>query len=141
MQSEEVKSTKMSPFEIADGIFLKTGRIDPIEAGYDAFMMNRIAANNYTDVFFAAELNRFPGLSKEMSYSFYYNALDRGKRYGRWHKSAKNEEIGAIARAYNINVLRAAQYHRVLSPDQIAAIVASLETGGAGKTRKAKARI
>lgn len=138
--AETVAPKKLSPFEIADNIYGKTGRLDPVAVGYDPFMMNKIASNNYTDVFFAAELNRYPSLSKEMSYCFYYNALDRGKRYGRWHKSPKSDEIDTIAKAYNVNKIRAAQYHKLLGPDGIAAVLASQATGGrSGARTKTKA--
>ncbi len=130
---------KLSPFEIADNIYGKTGYLDPVAVGYDPFMMNKIASNNYTDVFFAAELNLYPSLTKEMSYCFYYNALDRGKRYGRWHKSPKSDEIDTIAKAFNINKIRAAEYHSLLGADGVAAVLASQDTGGRGATRgKAK---
>jgi hypothetical protein len=130
----------MSPFDIADTIFMKTGMINPDEAGYDPFMMNRIASNNKDSVFFADALNKFPGLSKQMSYRFYYDALDKGKRYGKWHKQSKHEEIACIAKAYGVNKLRAAQYHALLGEDGIAAVIASQDKGGhVGKPVKTKA--
>lgn len=131
---------KLSPFEIADNIHGKTGVLRAEEVGYDPYMMGRICANNRGDVFFAAELNRFPGISKQMSYRFYYEALDKGKRHGRWHKPPKVEEISTIARAYGVNKLRAAQYHRLLGPEGVAAVLASQDTGGKGAQRKSKPR-
>ena len=130
---------KLSPFEIADNIHGKTGVLRADEVGYDPYMMGRICANNRNDVFFAAELNRFPGISKQMSYRFYYEALDKGKRHGRWHKPAKIDEIAVIATAYGVNKLRAAQYHRLLGAEGVAAVIASQATGGkaAGTKRRA----
>ena len=131
---------KLSPFEIADNIYGKTGVLRADEVGYDPYMMGRICANNRNDVFFAAELNRFPGISKQMSYRFYYEALDKGKRHGRWHKPAKVEEISVISAAYGVNKLRAAQYHRLLGPEGVKAVLASQDTGGKGVQRKGKSR-
>lgn len=125
-----VTAKKLSPFEIADNVFMKTGLLNPLEVGYDNYMMNRIASNNRDSVFFAAELNRYPGISKEMSYRFYYEALDKGRRYGKWHKQVKHDEIACIAEAYGVSKLRAAQYHRVLGEDGIRAVIASQEKGG-----------
>lgn len=140
IESSPVVAKKLSPFEIADNIHGKTGVLRADEIGYDSYMMGRICANNRSDVFFAAELNKFPGVSKQMSYRFYYEALDKGRRNGRWHKPAKVDEIGVIASAYGVNKLRAAQYHRVLGPEGVAAVVASQATGGKGTQRKAKSR-
>lgn len=130
---------KLSPFEIADSIFMKTAKLDPETCGFDSFMMNRIASNNLDTVFFAEEMNRRPGLSKAMVYSFYFNALDKGKRYGKWHKNAaadkKAEEIACVAAAYGVNRTRAAQYHTILGPAGVKAVIASQEKGGKGATR------
>lgn len=140
----ETPKRKLSPFEIADTIFQKTGRLDdPEAAGFDTFMMNKIASNNFDTVFFAAEVNRYPALTKKMAYCFYYNAVDRGRRYGKWHKNAaadkKADEIACIAEAYGVNKLRAAQYHSVLGAEGVKAVIASQERGGKATRGKAKA--
>ena len=129
---------KLDPFQIADNVFTKAGLIDPVEAGYEPYMMARICANNFDAVFFANEMNRYPNCSKRMSYRFYYEALDKGRRYGKWRKAPKDEEIACIAKAYGVNKHRAAQYHKLLGPDGVKAVLESQAKGGVKGTTKSK---
>ena len=130
MQKSDVASKKLDPFQIADNIFMKTGILDPAEVGYDAFMMARICSNNLDTVFFANELNRFPNCSKQMSYRFYYEAIEKGKRYGKWRKSPKDDEIACIVKAYGVNKRKASQYHKILGPEGVQKVIASQFQGG-----------
>ena len=141
MQSTETQK-KLSPFELADNIFMKQGCLEDAAAmGYHPYMMNKIAANNRDTVFFAAKINPYPGLTKQMSYRFYYDALEKGRRNGKWHKKKKSDEIASIAVAFGVNTIRAAQYHQILGESGIAAVIASQEKGGRGKSpAKAKPR-
>lgn len=145
MQTPPIETKKLNPFEIADSIFQKSGRLaDPEAAGFDTFMMNRIASNNFDTVFFAEAVNRYPSITKRMAYCFYYNAVDRGRRYGKWHKNAaadkKADEIACIAAAYGVNKLRAAQYHTILGPDGVKEVIASQERGGKKGTPRGKSK-
>lgn len=130
----------MSPFEIADNIFLKQGRLDAVEAGYDIWMMNKIAANNKDTVFFADAVNRFPSLTRQMSYVFYYEGVDKGKRFGKWYKSTKDDDVALLCNAYNVNKCRAAQYLKVIGQEGMAVVRAEMDKGGKGASKKVTGR-
>ena len=135
-----MSDSKMSPWEIADGIFMKTGEVDPVAVGYDAWFMNRICSNNIDTVYFAEMMNTFLTATKQMSYDFYYHGLERGRRYGKWRKGQDDDTVKTVARAYGINRRRAAQYIKLLGEEGVAAVIASQEKGGSAKVSKSKAR-
>ena len=136
-----MSDSKQSPWQIADSIFNKTVALDPVAAGYDPWFMNRICANNNDTVYFAEMLNTFPGISKQMSYDFYYYGLERGRRYGKWRKGQDDDEVKCVAAAYGINRRRAAQYIKLLGEEGLKAVIASQEKGGSSTPSKSKKRV
>lgn len=122
--------SKLSPFEIASALNLKTGRMDVDEVGYNAFVMNRIMSNTKDTIFFANEMNKFSDATKQQQFDFYYYGLDKRKRYGKWNKKDEDtENIDLIKQYLSCSHKKALEVYDILIP-HIEEIKQSLDTGG-----------
>lgn len=128
---------KLSPFDIANNINSKTGFLLNVqEAGYNAFVINKIFSNTQDSVFFANEMNCNWSLALEMQYAFYYHGLSKKKRFGKWNKNQDNmEEIALIQEAYDYSYHRAKEALPLLRP-HLDAIRAQMDKGGRHGTKQ-----
>lgn len=108
----------ISPFDYAKIINLKL--INEVPDGlsaYDPFMMNRIYSNIPDTVFYANLIN--VDCDPQYNFDFYYHALPKGKRYGKWYKkqksAAKTEtHINNITEHYNCSKTKAQEIYDIL---------------------------
>lgn len=127
---------KLSPWDIADNVFMKKERIDPVADGYDIWMMNKICSNNIDTIYFAEIVNMYPNISKIMSYDFYYYGLDKGRRYGKWRKNLKDEDIEIVCKAFKVNKLKAVEYLKVIGESGLKKVKDSQFIGGLKSKKK-----
>jgi hypothetical protein len=72
------------------------------------------------DVLWANELNIYPSaITKRMHYDFLYYVLKQGRRWGKWPKEAKNDEIVAIMEFYQIRRAVAEDMIDLMSREEI----------------------
>lgn len=108
----------MSPFDIAKHINEKTN-LEFDFKDYAPWMINRILSLHQQTIFYANEINKLSTLDKDIQYSFYYDAIPKGKRFGKWHKKPENSDlIRVITAIYNCNEKVAEQYLSLLSDEQ-----------------------
>jgi hypothetical protein len=78
-----------------------------------------LAFSKYLDcVFYTAELAALE-LTNEMLYDFYFYAIPAKKRFAKWYKPVvDNDLINFLCSFYSINKTVAAEYAKILSPEQ-----------------------
>ena len=120
-----------SPFDWLQSINLKT-EIDEslIEKEYNPFMVNRGLSYFNDTVFWANEMNMKSFLDKDMQYKFLLNTVKKGKRFGKWAKSEKDETIDMLVEFYQVNRQRAQEISRLLNTKQIQTIREKMFKGG-----------
>jgi hypothetical protein len=120
-----------SPFDWLNSINLKT-EIDEslIEKEYNPFMVNRGLSYFNDTVFWANEMNMKSFLDKDMQYKFLLNTVKKGKRFGKWAKSEKDETIDMLVEFYQVNRQRAQEISRLLNTKQIQTIREKMFKGG-----------
>lgn len=97
---------------------------------YNAFIINRGLSNNIQTVLFANEMNRYNFIPKDWQYSFFWNGIPKGKRFDKWAKKTSDDVIETIQSCYHINKLRAEEYAKILTAEQIDLIKQKLKKGG-----------
>ena len=122
---------KITPFAWIDAITTKKG--DPMEEhgekAYPAFMINR-GLSYYPDcVLHAAEINMFQDLPAKMAYDYYRQAIRPGKRFAKWGKKKKDDDLTLVMEHYKINRIKASAALRILTPEQINTIRETQEAG------------
>lgn len=109
---------KLSPFDIANAINQKTGHLNADQVDYQPYMMNRIFSNTKDTVLFANEMNmRWGNLDKQQQFDFYYYALPKKKRYGKWHKNQDDKDyLDTVKEVFGYSRRKAKDVESLLRP-------------------------
>ena len=96
-------SEKVSPFAFINSLNEKKGRqvIEEDEKEYSPFLTNRFYSFFQDTVFFANEVNRYNGLEKRDQFDFYYHLLPKKKRFTKWEKKSKDDELVSLIQEYH----------------------------------------
>ena len=97
---------------------------------YPPYIINRCLSGHLDCVMYANEMNKYPGLDKDMQYSFYINTLRKKKRFSPWIKKDKIENLESVKKYYGYSTEKAQQALKILSNEQIDFIRQKLDTGG-----------
>ena len=124
----------MNPFDFLNSICdTKKDLIkeDPMcEKEYAAFLVNRGLSYHYDTVMFANEMNRNHHLDKKMQYYFYLNVISKKKRFSKWHKAEKIEDVDLICSVYGYSKKKALEAIKTMSKDDIERVKEIYKVGG-----------
>lgn len=84
-----------NPFDISKNINSKTGRIVFGDSANKApmFVVNKVFSNTIDSLMYANEVNKFSIDDNQMAYDFYYYSLPKKKRFGKYNKKLKAEDV------------------------------------------------
>lgn len=129
----KVKKKAISPFDFANSInYTKDNLIvdDWSEKQYNAFIVNKALSYGADTVIAANEMNSRPHIDKKAQYDFLCGIVRKKKRFNKWLKAEKEEQLEMVKEYYGYNNTKAAAALRILNPDQIATIKKKLSRGG-----------
>jgi len=130
---EEYKLPKISPFDFVNAIHhTKEGLIvdEWSEKQYNGFIVNKALSFGLDTVVAANEMNSRPHLEKRLQFDFLINIVRPRKRFNKWLKAEKIEDLEMVKKYYNYNTDKALQALRILTPEQLIKIKEKLNTGG-----------
>lgn len=105
------------------------------QKNYNPFMVLRGLSNNVSDVLWANALNVYHGdLSKKQHFDFLFHCLKQGKRYSKWTKEKKDEQVTMVSEFYKVRRDEAEQMIELISPEQLEHIMN--HRGGKGSKSK-----
>jgi hypothetical protein len=97
---------------------------------YNPFIINK-AFSFYQDSILAANaMNVCNNTDKKLQFDFYINILRSRKRYSKWFKREKNEDLEAVAEYFSYNYQKAKEALYILTADDIKIIKQKLQKGG-----------
>ena len=104
------------------------------EKDYNAYIVNKALSFHYDTVLQANEMNKYPGLSPMMQYSFLINSIRGYKRpYRKWEKRETIEDLDIVKEYYNYSNEKAKESLTLLTEEQIASMKKELSKGGVAK--------
>lgn len=122
-----------NPFDYFKSVSLTKENLivdDQSEAAFIPFLVNR-SLSYFTDTLFHAnQINRMHNIDKKMQYDYLFTAIRSRKRFTKWAKPAKSEDIDAIKQYYKYTDKRAIEALSILTDQQVALIKKRLEKGG-----------
>ena len=124
----------MNPFEYVNSInYSKKNIMDSPEKekGYNPFMINRSLSYFNDTVILANEMNKYHHLDGRLQYSFLINIVRKRKRFSKWNKPQKHNDIEVVKRYYGYSNEKASQALKILTTEQINYIKQRLDIGGA----------
>jgi Bacteriophage clamp loader A subunit len=121
----------MNPFDIVASVsHTKKRAIDETnESEYNAFMVNR-ALSYYPDtIMHAQDMNVNHHLSGLLQYDYFFSSLRPRKRFSKWFKRERDEQVEAVMREYSYNRQRAEEAVSLMNKKQLADLVDSQTRG------------
>lgn len=100
------------------------------EKEYVPFVVNKCLSYFPDTIFYANQINVRPGLDKKMQYDYLRLSVSKRKRFSKWFKEEKNDNIKLIQEYYGYSYRRAKEVLECLTDDNIRTIKDSLKTGG-----------
>tara|TARA_Y100000401_G_C8270975_1_gene198330 strand:+ start:295 stop:738 length:444 start_codon:yes stop_codon:yes gene_type:complete len=129
----KVKKKAISPFDFANSInYTKENLMvdDWSEKQYNAFIINKSLSHGIDTVVAANEMNARPHLDAKLQYDFLCGFVRKKKRFNKWLKPEKEENLEIIKEYFGYSNVRAQEALRLLSEADIEAIKGLLKRGG-----------
>ena len=123
----------MNPFEYVNSInYTKKNIMDTPEKekGYSPFMINRSLSYFNDTVILANEMNKYHHLDGRLQYSFLINIVRKRKRFSKWNKPQKHNDIEVVKRYYGYSNEKAEQVLPLLSQPQLLELRKKVNKGG-----------
>jgi Bacteriophage clamp loader A subunit len=94
------------------------------EKDYVPFVVNKTLSYHDDCLFYAAEMNQYPGLPHRLQYDFLFHSIKSRRRpFARWVKpEEKNDDIKAVQAYYNYSETKARESLNILTEDQLVMI-------------------
>lgn len=111
----------MNPFDVVSDInFQKKGIINEHnEKDYKPFIVNRSLSYFRETILYAQEMNTKSHLDNKLQYDYLMNTIRVGKRFSKWAKPIKDEDLKAVQDYFNYNQEKAQTALSILSEDQL----------------------
>ncbi len=104
---------------------INLSELDPeFEKNYNPFMVCRGLSNNISDVLWANALNLYHSeLTKKQHYDFLFHCLKPAKRFSKWSKEKKDEEILLLSEYLGVRRDEAESLMSLMSPEEVERIL------------------
>lgn len=128
---------KQNPFEFINSITMN--KVDMIrgsespeaaEKAYVPYMANRQLSYFVDTVMEANEMNRRPDAPNIMQYEYLLHSVSRKKRFSKWAKAVKDEDVNLVCQYYGYSRKKAEEALKILTSEQLEVIREKLDTGG-----------
>ena len=103
---------------------------DLVEKQYNPYIVNRGFANFNDTILHANEMNMRHHMFNAAQFDYYRAILRKRKRFSKWPKADKNNDLDAIQQVYQCNRTVAKLYLKALSKEDLKAVHDKLVTGG-----------
>ena len=126
----------MKPFDFVNSInFTKKNLMrgsdndELSEKSYAPYLTNK-SLSYFTDtLLYANEMNRMHFLDNKLQYEFFLNSIRKKKRFAKWAKADKNDDLVMVSEYYQISLSKAKEAIRLLSTEQLYTIRNKMEQG------------
>ena len=106
---------------------------DLTEKEYNPFIVNRGLSMGIDTVLQANEMNQRHHLGKKLQFDFLLNSISKRKRFDKWQKADKSEDLEYVKAYYNYSYPKAIAALSVLSDKQIELIKEKINNKGGVK--------
>ena len=110
----------MNLFDYINHINKKTLSTTKLDfAKYNKWMVDRYYSYFQDTVFISEEMSKYPNLTKEQHFNFYYEMVDTRNRFTKMFTKKKEDIIEIIKEYYKVNKIVANQYLKMMPTEQI----------------------
>lgn len=130
VSGEEPKKSKRSLFDFVNMITNDINRhqLDDNDLDqYNIFMINKALSMGMDTLFYANEMNIHSNLPKDLHYTYLHNVIRKGKRYNKWPKGQKVNNLEEVCLYYGVNESVGLEYLKLLNEDELNYIISELD--------------
>ena len=122
----------MNPFEFVKSITYSKEDImhDLNESEYDSFIINRALAYYQDCILYANEMNRRFEISARLQYHYLLNTIRKRKRFAKWIKPDKIDDLRIVMEYYSVSRQKAEEYLNIISEKEIGILRRKMNKGG-----------
>ena len=126
----------MKPFDYVNSINNGKNLLDEsddkevVVKDYNPFMTNRALSYHNDTLMLANAMNQFSHLDKDLQYLFFINTVRPKKRFAKWAKPEKNDDLNTIVEYYGYSYEKAKQVLDLFSNEDLDRMRKKLEKGG-----------
>jgi hypothetical protein len=123
----------MNPFDFINSInFTKENVMltEQDEKAYVSYIVNKGLSQFIDTVQLANEMNQRHHVDKKLQYEFLLNSIRKRKRFAKWAKSERNDDLTAVMEYFGYSYDKANDIIDLLSQDDITTIKHSFSKGG-----------
>jgi uncharacterized protein YifN (PemK superfamily) len=132
-EEEEYKTPAISPFDFINAIHHTKENLivdDWSEKQYNPYIINKGLSFGHDTVIPANEMNSRPHLDKVLQFQFLINIIRSKKRFNKWIKAEKVDDLEIIKEYYGYSTEKAKQVLPLLSQSQLEQLKTRLTKGG-----------
>ena len=137
----------MTPFdyikaisESKQNLMVGTDNDELAEKDYEPFIVNRGLSFFPDTILYVNEMNTRASLDKIPQFLFLLNSIRPRKRYSKWLKKEKLEDVQIVSEYYGYSLAKSKEALKVLTTEQVKIMKTSLEKGGVNTKEKKDAR-
>lgn len=137
MYSTRIGGPVTSPFDYVNSISFKkndmmtgTENDELAQSEYVPFVVNRALSYFPDTIMYANEMNCRHDLDNKLQYYFLINSIRPKKRFSKWAKKQKDNDLDAVTQYYGYGRDKAEMALALLSPEQLDQIKQRLNKGG-----------
>jgi hypothetical protein len=101
-----------------------------VEKEYSPYIINRCMSYFPDTIFQVNQINRFGDVPKEHHFMFLSGIIPKRKRFSKWIKKEKFDDIDLVKQVFGYSTKRAEEVVSLLSKEQLQEMRNSLYTGG-----------
>ena len=105
-------------------------------SGYPAFVVLRSLSYHRNCIGLCQMLNEKRIQDNKMHYDFLLGTIPRGKKFAKWAKPEKFDDVDVVARYYEVSKSTAIEYLQLLPEEAVKKIRDKFDEGGAVKVKK-----
>jgi hypothetical protein len=98
--------------------------------GYTPFMVNKSLSYFIDTILYANEINEYAHIDNKLQFEYYLNGIPKKKRFSKWAKKEKSDDLDVICEYYGCNYTRAAEIHKIINITNIDFMKQKLQKGG-----------
>lgn len=123
----------MNVFDIVNNISNSRDELEfdsEVNKVYNQFIIN-LALSYYPDtILIADELNKHKNITNQQHYAVLFHSVAKRKRFSKWVKSKKHDDLDLISRFYKMSNRKALEILPFHSDSDLMMIKSKLDTGG-----------
>ncbi len=117
----EEKEKGISPFDILNSIYFSRSFVldENTEKAYVKYVLNKGLSMGEDTIYYAAEMSRFSHITNHMHHDFLNGVVRKRKRYNKWIKSTKDDNIKIVRFFMNCSISKAKEVLTLLNEAQV----------------------